>query len=106
MDLVTMWRYLHSHRSAGSCTFDNVQEPAHGCCHPRVGRVSRETDAWNDAWSKKEAAASLQIVPRSEEHTSELQSRFDLVCRLLLANKNTNTRGPSSSQVLALVIEH
>src|SRR5699024_11388456 len=24
---------------------------------------------------------------RSEEHTSELQSRFDLVCRLLLANK-------------------
>src|SRR5699024_12785761 len=25
---------------------------------------------------------------RSEEHTSELQSRFDLVCRLLLAQKN------------------
>src|SRR5699024_11654111 len=25
---------------------------------------------------------------RSEEHTSELQSRFDLVCRLLLENKN------------------
>src|SRR5437868_9353001 len=24
---------------------------------------------------------------RSEEHTSELQSRFDLVCRLLLVNK-------------------
>src|SRR5699024_11362672 len=29
-------------------------------------------------------------VPRSEEHTSELQSRFDLVCRLLLEKKNTN----------------
>src|SRR5699024_11921051 len=27
-------------------------------------------------------------LPRSEEHTSELQSRFDLVCRLLLENKN------------------
>src|SRR5699024_12143017 len=25
---------------------------------------------------------------RSEEHTSELQSRFDLVCSLLLENKN------------------
>src|SRR5699024_12832734 len=25
---------------------------------------------------------------RSEEHTSELQSRFDLVCRLLLERKN------------------
>src|SRR5699024_12074401 len=33
------------------------------------------------------------IMPklRSEEHTSELQSRFDLVCRLLLEkNKNTH----------------
>src|SRR5437868_1363720 len=28
---------------------------------------------------------------RSEEHTSELQSRFDLVCRLLLEKKNINT---------------
>src|SRR5699024_10376253 len=26
---------------------------------------------------------SLPLKPRSEEHTSELQSRFDLVCRLL-----------------------
>src|SRR5699024_3176587 len=28
------------------------------------------------------------LVSRSEEHTSELQSRFDLVCRLLLEKKN------------------
>src|SRR5699024_12173101 len=28
------------------------------------------------------------LALRSEEHTSELQSRFDLVCRLLLAKKN------------------
>src|SRR5699024_12799806 len=28
---------------------------------------------------------------RSEEHTSELQSRFDLVCRLLLEKKKTST---------------
>src|SRR5437868_12071528 len=28
---------------------------------------------------------------RSEEHTSELQSRFDLVCRLLLEKKNKRT---------------
>src|SRR5699024_12579629 len=28
---------------------------------------------------------------RSEEHTSELQSRFDLVCRLLLEKKKMNT---------------
>src|SRR5699024_12116360 len=29
----------------------------------------------------------LGLFPRSEEHTSELQSRFDLVCRLLLEKK-------------------
>src|SRR3712207_7906327 len=29
-------------------------------------------------------------VPRSEEHTSELQSRQYLVCRLLLEKKNKN----------------
>src|SRR5206468_12713653 len=29
---------------------------------------------------------------RSEEHTSELQSRSDLVCRLLLEKKKTNTK--------------
>src|SRR5699024_11852618 len=30
--------------------------------------------------------------PRSEEHTSELQSRFDLVCRLLLEKKKLTSR--------------
>src|SRR5207249_4461511 len=30
---------------------------------------------------------------RSEEHTSELQSRFDLVCRLLLEKKKNKTKG-------------
>src|SRR5437868_7014864 len=31
-----------------------------------------------------------QLEQRSEEHTSELQSRFDLVCRLLLEKKKKN----------------
>src|SRR2546429_1033942 len=35
---------------------------------------------WNESWS----TASLK---RSEEHTSELQSRLHLVCRLLLEKK-------------------
>src|SRR5699024_3218644 len=30
-----------------------------------------------------------QVRVRSEEHTSELQSRFDIVCRLLLEKKKT-----------------
>src|SRR5699024_12352503 len=32
--------------------------------------------------------SGASISDRSEEHTSELQSRFDLVCRLLLEKKN------------------
>src|SRR5690349_23266450 len=36
---------------------------------------------------------------RSEEHTSELQSRRDLVCRLLLEKKkNANTLDPALTQ--------
>src|SRR2546422_1624416 len=32
------------------------------------------------------------VLPRSEEHTSELQSRLHLVCRLLLEKKNLSAR--------------
>src|SRR5699024_10388899 len=38
------------------------------------------------------AAAANHATPRSEEHTSELQSRFDLVCRLLLEKKKKNKK--------------
>src|SRR5699024_5558536 len=34
-------------------------------------------------------ALVVEVVKRSEEHTSELQSRFDLVCRLLIEKKKT-----------------
>src|SRR5687768_17871955 len=37
-------------------------------------------------------APGFSVYPRSEEHTSELQSRLHLVCRLLLEKKNTYTR--------------
>src|SRR5690554_7768690 len=38
--------------------------------------------------------AVFGFVPRSEEHTSELQSRPHLVCRLLLEKKNVLTKPP------------
>src|SRR5688572_31612111 len=38
------------------------------------------------------AAKALQRDPRSEEHTSELQSQSNLVCRLLLEKKKTIVR--------------
>src|SRR2546422_6124571 len=43
-------------------------------------------------WLKSSTLWSDIIVqPRSEEHTSELQSRLHLVCRLLLEKKKKNT---------------
>src|SRR5699024_11759736 len=41
--------------------------------------------------TKLVAEQRREQVVRSEEHTSELQSRFDLVCRLLLEKKKTPT---------------
>src|SRR5207249_5929265 len=38
-----------------------------------------------------------RIQQRSEEHTSELQSRFDLVCRLLLEKKKRRTASSTAS---------
>src|SRR5205823_15046353 len=38
-------------------------------------------------WAGRPAAAGEQLVERSEEHTSELQSLAYLVCRLLLEKK-------------------
>src|SRR2546422_3273503 len=45
-------------------------------------------------WAGKMAIALMarnHVPMRSEEHTSELQSRLHLVCRLLLEKKKTNT---------------
>src|SRR5689334_24325380 len=41
----------------------------------------------NDDW---QSASNSDDIIRSEEHTSELQSQFHLVCRLLLEKKKTN----------------
>src|SRR2546421_6934383 len=48
--------------------------------HPSRSRSGRGSNAWNLWWKP--------CANRSEEHTSELQSRSDLVCRLLLEKKN------------------
>src|SRR5699024_11993452 len=58
----------------------------------QLEEVEIETPVTNTK-SKIISGKKLGIVPilraRSEEHTSELQSRFDLVCRLLLEKKKT-----------------
>src|SRR5260370_15701161 len=41
-------------------------------------------------WSGNLAQAEQEVLQRSEEHTSELQSHLNLVCRLLLEKKNSD----------------
>src|SRR2546422_6215774 len=54
-------------------------------------------DRWMPAWIAPRLRELLterqrrHLPSRSEEHTSELQSRLHLVCRLLLEKKNNNT---------------
>src|SRR2546429_1851440 len=47
--------------------------------------VAPGTQVW--AWAAKGKPAARSSAYRSEEHTSELQSRLHLVCRLLLEKK-------------------
>src|SRR5437868_11868564 len=52
----------------------------------------------HSASDRSQPSGEHRVVPlrpaevRSEEHTSELQSRFDLVCRLLLEKKKHSQR--------------
>src|SRR5438132_5478176 len=51
-------------------------------------RIAKERGFYSDALMREIAKrGSLDGIPRSEEHTSELQSHSDLVCRLLLEKK-------------------
>ena len=54
----------------------------------------KSEDALNRSLRRKWIATLKKkgIKPRSEEHTSELQSRLHLVCRLLLEKKKTKTK--------------
>src|SRR5437868_7985121 len=63
-------RWIHCLRAFRRRNAGTLQErrSVHGRGHEDNGSIAR----------------SQILVYRSEEHTSELQSRFDLVCRLLL----------------------
>src|SRR5687768_17976046 len=52
---------------------------------------------YSGEWSRLKPA-----VMRSEEHTSELQSRLHLVCRLLLEKKHITTDSPDATAILVL----
>src|SRR5438105_5492478 len=53
-------------------------------------RTRCKSDAAATSSRRLEAPRTIRILSRSEEHTSELQSRVDLVCRLLLEKKKSH----------------
>src|SRR2546426_3618870 len=51
---------------------------------------------WGAPGAERDRAAAVERAVRSEEHTSELQSPCNLVCRLLLEKKkNKNATNPA-----------
>src|SRR5207249_10480437 len=81
-------RVLHSFPTRRSSDLPRGHRSAEG----RLGADFRSTASRSPNDSRAEAEE--RVLPprllranRSEEHTSELQSRFDLVCRLLLEKK-------------------
>src|SRR5690606_41399099 len=71
------------------------------------GVAARERRGDPGGARRRRCLAARPAQPRSEEHTSELQSRENLVCRLLLEKKNKEstaaTRGRRAAEVLRQV---
>src|SRR2546427_3828622 len=79
----TLFPYTTLFRSVGGNPIDPSQESTLGAEGPEVGDKA-DQDLLG-------GVPSVLGMPRSEEHTSELQSQSNLVCRLLLEKKKTIT---------------
>src|SRR5690606_40157571 len=73
---------VQQHRRLGVTSLLGLLSPAPREARPAARRAGdQRLEAQDLAWAQKKARR------RSEEHTSELQSRENLVCRLLLEKK-------------------
>src|SRR5690349_23682494 len=76
-----------------TCALPIFEDGAHVTAGEALAKPERRTKGKIDMPSpvsgtvKVEGGGQITIAMRSEEHTSELQSRRDLVCRLLLEKK-------------------
>src|SRR5438132_8160868 len=57
------------------------------CAYSSTGWAIADGSVTVGGWMTNVCSSSSTHRPRSEEHTSELQSHSDLVCRLLLEKK-------------------
>src|SRR5207249_10891615 len=115
--------FVNCQTSQCSVLITNVTRPTEvytRSLHDALPISSRLEDTTAEAWDRmmdinakgvflgtkaavpEEDALGVDVHHRSEEHTSELQSRFDLVCRLLLEKKNT-TVVPHLARVRTLI---
>src|SRR5256884_239736 len=72
-------------RRARSCLRSGTSAPIPPICMPTELMLAKPHSA--NVAIVKETGSSAGFMGRSEEHTSELQSRLHLVCRLLLEKK-------------------
>src|SRR2546430_8752402 len=87
----TLFPYTTLFRSVGASKSDAAGEADHE--QPRAPGDAAYALFENRATHGIEH--DVGAAPRSEEHTSELQSQSNLVCRLLLEKKKTTKRSPT-----------
>src|SRR3989338_10680983 len=73
------------HRDASVASANAGTMLTFGVCTNSVGAAHTTAPYINGQWQKYGLPGEGSAMVRSEEHTSELQSQFHLVCRLLLA---------------------
>src|SRR5206468_10954179 len=70
--------------SAAPTSTRRTQSPSRRLKRSRRGSASSSRSGWSSGSNPARTRDHPLLLLRSEEHTSELQSRSDLVCRLLL----------------------
>src|SRR5205809_1979130 len=98
-----------SSRLARGGTFGRRLRPPDGSCSSRrrsgMGASTSSPSRWGSPAPSSRSRDDDEVMPcrpsfnsRSEEHTSELQSRLHLVCRLLLEKKNICKKNKNHEQ--------
>src|SRR2546429_2031794 len=103
-DFETAARGRHSFRFLGPRPNDRLSHPVKEAAYRAAIHLNPQRGVERLAHFLQ-AALGIALM-RSEEHTSELQSRLHLVCRLLLEKKKKKTRTYRTASELFGAIDH
>src|SRR3712207_8232283 len=87
----TLFPYTTLFRSRGATAAEEPTPEGAGVAVRPVDVGTRGAQALHAPAGSHDVGVALAVAARSEEHTSELQSRQYLVCRLLLEKKKNNS---------------